>query len=71
MLDLIGYNADEWAALLGHELAHLILEHSGKGEFRRTTLTVLRGPNIGVPFSAARALWAEYIGFCDHLLVNS
>ena len=42
MLNLVGYNADEWAALLGHELAHLKLEHSGKGQIRRTTLTVLR-----------------------------
>jgi Zn-dependent protease with chaperone function len=42
MLDLVGYNADEWAALLGHELAHLKLGHQHRGIFRRTTLTVLR-----------------------------
>jgi predicted Zn-dependent protease len=42
MLDLVGYNPDEWAALLGHELAHLKLEHSAKGSNRDLMLDLLR-----------------------------
>lgn len=42
MLQLIGYNPDEWAALLGHELAHLKLEHSAKGAGRDLALKLLK-----------------------------
>jgi Zn-dependent protease with chaperone function len=42
MLKLIGYNPDEWAALLGHELAHLKLDHSSKGQGREIALDLLQ-----------------------------
>jgi predicted Zn-dependent protease len=41
MLDLIGYNKDEWAALLGHELAHLKLNHVLKGIIRSIPMELL------------------------------
>jgi predicted Zn-dependent protease len=41
MLDLIGYNKDEWAAILGHELAHLKLNHALKGIIRRVPMQLL------------------------------
>lgn len=42
MMDLIQADADQWGALLGHEVAHLKLEHSEKGRKRSLPLTVLR-----------------------------
>ena len=41
MLKLIGSESDQWAALLGHELAHLKLGHSDTGQSRRATLSLL------------------------------
>ena len=41
MLDLVGYNKDEWAAILGHELAHLKLNHALKGIIRRVPMELL------------------------------
>ncbi len=41
MLDLLHDQADEWAALLGHEVAHLKLEHSVKNTKRRIPLKIL------------------------------
>jgi predicted Zn-dependent protease len=42
MLDMIGNQEDEWAGLLGHELAHLKLNHSTKGLVRKIPLKVLQ-----------------------------
>ena len=42
MISMIGDNQAEWAALIGHELAHLILEHSKAGLKRRIPLDLAR-----------------------------
>ena len=41
MMDLIQADADQWAALLGHEVAHIKLEHYEKGRKRSGPLRVL------------------------------
>ena len=41
MLDLIGLDPDQWAALLGHEIAHLKLNHSRKAMKRRVPLKLV------------------------------
>ena len=41
MLDMIGNDRDQWAALLGHEMAHLKLNHSGKAMKRRVPLKLI------------------------------
>ncbi len=42
MVTLVGYNSDQWAALLGHELAHLKLEHVTKNLMRRIPIAILQ-----------------------------
>jgi len=42
MVTLVGYNSDQWAALLGHELAHLKLGHFGKNLMRKIPLVVMQ-----------------------------
>ena len=39
MIGMIGSNEDEWAALLGHEVAHLTLEHGKKTRNRNIATT--------------------------------
>ena len=43
MISLIGDDDSQWAALLGHELAHLKLKHSKKGLKRKIPLALARG----------------------------
>jgi len=45
MLDMIGDNQSLWAALLGHELAHLKLSHGEKRAKRNLPISILK--NIG------------------------
>lgn len=55
MLDILGMDMHSAAALIGHELAHLRLEHGDKAQSRSTTLGVLRAlggatlEGLGVP----------------------
>ena len=42
MLDLIANQEDQWSALLGHELAHLKLNHSFKGQMRRIPIDIVQ-----------------------------
>jgi hypothetical protein len=48
MLDMVGENMDEWAALLGHEVAHLKLDHAGQQSKRNIPLNVLKTVTMGV-----------------------
>ena len=41
MLDTIGSDRDQWAALLGHEMAHLKLNHSSQAKKRRIPLKIV------------------------------
>jgi len=41
MLDLVGSQKDEWAATLGHELAHLKLNHYRSSLYRKLSLDLL------------------------------
>ena len=43
MISMIGDDDSEWAALLGHELAHLKLKHSKEGLKRKIPLAIARG----------------------------
>jgi predicted Zn-dependent protease len=43
MISMIGDNQAEWAALIGHEVAHLKLEHSKAGLKRKVPLELARG----------------------------
>ena len=40
LMDLIQVDADQWAALLGHEVAHIKLEHGDKNEKRRVPINI-------------------------------
>lgn len=42
MFDMIENNVDEWAALLGHEIAHLKLKHIDKQNKRSIPMTILK-----------------------------
>lgn len=42
MWDLVGDRQDEWAAILGHELAHLKLDHFTKGLMRSLPLQLIQ-----------------------------
>ena len=42
MISMIGDDDSEWAALLGHELAHLKLKHSKEGA-RKIPLAIAQG----------------------------
>ena len=42
MISMVGYDSDQWAALLGHELAHLKLGHFEKNLMRKIPLMVLQ-----------------------------
>lgn len=41
LIDLIGHEADQWAALIGHEIAHLKLDHGSKNRKRSLPLSLL------------------------------
>ena len=43
MISMIGDDDSEWAALLGHELAHLKLKHSKEGLKRKIPLAIAQG----------------------------
>ena len=68
MLQLIGYNPDEWAALLGHELAHLKLEHQAKGAGRDLTLNLIKAA-VGAYFDFSIA--SQYASHYAALLVDT
>ncbi|MCB1692356.1 MAG: M48 family metalloprotease [Pseudomonadales bacterium] len=55
MLDLVGYDEDEWAALVGHEVAHLKLKHGEKHAKRNIPLNIIKtvgGAVLNDPLSA-------------------
>lgn len=41
MFDMVGRDRDQWAALFGHELAHLKLNHIGQASKRKLPLTLI------------------------------
>ena len=48
MIDMIGHNMSQWAALIGHEVAHLTLDHTGKQVDRSIKNMVLQVITYGV-----------------------
>lgn len=61
MLSLLGDDADAWAVLVGHELAHLRLGHQQRAESRHADVQASSGlagvllAVVGVPFASAVA----------------
>ena len=41
MLDMLKFDSHEWAAVLGHEMAHLKLDHYSKNLIRKVPLAIL------------------------------
>jgi predicted Zn-dependent protease len=71
MMKLVGDDADEFAALLGHEAAHWARGHVDSGKTRSNTLQAL-GTLVGVGLGAAGVPGAGYIsGFGVDLIEAS
>jgi Zn-dependent protease with chaperone function len=70
MMKLIGDDANEYAALIGHEMAHLAKGHADSGQLRTSTLNAV-GTLVGVGLSAAGVPAAGLISGLSVDLIDS